>query len=209
MRTGEGHAGDEKEAYALGLWCADGYWWSSSIGLTNTEPQLVTRFGKYLESMLGTDRIRMRVYLVEGDLPDPHVLSITERVTLKPAYKMQRTAYQIYVNSRPLLRRFRDLREEVPTIPPELIGAYLGGRVDGDGTLGVTPRIAYATSREAKRDLALLEDRDIIGSVLYYKKANEYCVYLQKPTLGQFLDLIGPFSWKLEIRNESRQGQDQ
>lgn len=198
MRTGKGQAGDENEAYALGLWCADGYWWSSSIGLTNTEPQLITRFGKYLESMLGSDRVRMRVYVVEGDLPDPCVLSLTKRVMLKPAYKMKRTAYQIYVNSRPLLRRFREMRDAVTDISPHLVGAYFGGRVDGDGTLGVTPRIAYATLHEANRDLALLAAAGIVGSVLFYRKANEYCIYLHKGTLQQFLDLIAPYNWKLQ-----------
>ncbi|MGH9338601.1 MAG: hypothetical protein ACRD1R_03190 [Acidobacteriota bacterium] len=198
MVMGEGHPGSEEEAYALGLWCADGYWWSSSIGLTNTEPQLVTRFGYYLESMLGSDRIRMRIYLVEGDPPDPRVLSITKRVMVKPPYKMKKTAYQVYVNSRPLLRRFRELRDAVADISPQLVGAYFGGRVDGDGTLGVTPRIAYATLHEANRDLALLAAAGMVGSVLFYRKANEYCIYLHKGTLQQFLDLIAPYNWKLQ-----------
>ena len=32
---------DEEGFYILGLWCADSYWWGSSIGLSNTNIDLI------------------------------------------------------------------------------------------------------------------------------------------------------------------------
>lgn len=190
-------ARDADEAYILGLWCADAYWWSSSIGLSNAEPELTLRFGRYLTRILPPDRLRLRIYRVEDDPPDPEVLSLTSRISIRPAVKARRTAYHVYVNSRPLLRLFFDARERVEELPPELIGAYFAGRFDGDGSWGTTPRIAYTTREEAETDVRLLAKVGVPHtSVLHYANVNEYCVYLFKSNAGRFLELIGERSWK-------------
>jgi len=49
---------NEKDAYILGLWCADGYWWSSSIGLSNIDSDLIGIFQRFLKRHFPEDRIR-------------------------------------------------------------------------------------------------------------------------------------------------------
>ncbi len=192
---------DADHAYALGLWCADGYWWSSSIGISNVEPVLVTRFARYLMRFFPADRIRLRVYEVPGMAPDDRVLALTDRVSLRPACKMKRTAYHLYVNSRPLVRRFFADRERLHQLPAEYVGPYFAGRFDGDGSFGATPRIAYTRNREADVDRQLLARAGIQRtSVLYYEGANEYCIYLHTAVREKFRSLIEPFSWKATRR---------
>jgi hypothetical protein len=189
---------DAGEAYALGLWCADSYWWSSSIGISNVQPELVIRFARFLCTVLPPERLRLRVYEVPGDSPDARVLELTSSVSIRPPVKMKRTAYHLYVNSRPLVRSFFVARERVGEIPVDLIAPYLAGRFDGDGSIGDTPRIAYTTQAEAETDCRLLEALDVRRtSVLYYVKANEYCVYIHKADYARFERLIAPWSWKV------------
>lgn len=191
-------ARDADDAYALGLWCADGYWWSSSIGLSNVEPDLIEKFGRYLTETLCPDRLRLRIYKVPGHSPDKRLLALTTRVSFRPASKMRRTAYHVYVNSRPLLRQFLQARERVEDLPLRLIGPYFAGRFDGDGCLGSTPRIAYTKRVEAETDKRLLA---IVGvqrtSVLHYSRVNEFCVYIHRADLNRFLELIRSYSWKI------------
>ena len=197
----DGFVTDAEHAYALGLWCADGYWWSSSIGISNVEPELVVRFAGYLAKELGPDRLRLRIYRVAGNEPDPRVLELTSRVTECPAFKMKRTAYHLYVNSRPLTRRFFRDRDRLLEMPTGYLGAYFAGRFDGDGTWGSTPRIAYTTEKEALVDTSLLERAEVTNtSVLFYKKANEYCIYIHRPDWQRFEDLLRSSSWKVNRR---------
>jgi hypothetical protein len=184
------------EAYALGLWCADAYWWSSSIGLSNVEPELILWFGKYLGTLLPPERLRLRVYEVPGDPPDQKVLKLTDKVAMKPSYKMRRTAYHVYVNSRPLLRSFIAARERLSEIEDCFVGPYLAGRFDGDGVAGITPRIAYTTRGEAELDAAIFRRVGIATSVLVYEKANEVCVYFRRQHLDLVKSLIRRYSWK-------------
>ena len=188
---------DAQCAYAFGLWCADGYWWSSSIGLSNSEPELILRFGAFLERLLPRERLRLRIYQVPGREPDHRVLGLTEHRSVRPAYKMRRTAYHIYVNSRPLVRRFFAARGRVDRLPVRLLGPYFAGRFDGDGTFGATARIVYRSKVEAETDRLLLYRIGARGtSVLFYKKANEYCIYIHRSSLPRFAQLIEPYSWK-------------
>jgi hypothetical protein len=192
---------DAAHAYALGLWCADGYWWSSSIGISNVEPELVLRFGSFLTTELSPDRLRLRIYQVPRSKPDPRVLALTERISIRPASKMKRTAYHLYVNSRPLVRTFFAQRNRLCDLPREYLGSYFAGRFDGDGVLGDTPRIAYTTGEEARVDADLLGRVGVANtSVLYYKKANEYCIYIHRSSYARFQQLIGPHSWKVNRR---------
>lgn len=189
---------DADEAYALGLWCADSYWWSSSIGLSNVEPELVLRFGAFLSSAVGAERLRLRIYRVKESPVDDRVLALTDRVTICKPHKMKRTAYQIYVNSRPLLREVVSWRERLASIPTELIVPYIAGRFDGDGSLGSRLRIVYTTQAEAELDKRLLAKAGIERtSVLYYATSNDYCVYFHKANEQTFKLSLAPYSWKL------------
>ena len=188
---------DATHAYALGLWCADGYWWSSSIGITNVEPELVIRFAAYLAQVLSRDRFRLRIYWVAGSEIDPRLTALTDRISICPAAKMKRTAYHFYVNSRPLLRSFLYLRNHLDEVPHEFLGAYFAGRFDGDGSFGETPRIAYTTQEEARTDAVLLNRAGVTHiSVLHYARANEYCIYIRKTDWGRFRELLRNHSWK-------------
>jgi hypothetical protein len=197
----DGCVSEEQHAYAFGLWCADGYWWSSSIGISNTEPELVVRFGNYLASLFESDRLRLRIYRKPNVEADSRVLALTSRVSICSPVKMKRIAYHLYVNSRPLLRSFRVLRGELTALPAEYLGSYFAGRFDGDGSWGVTPRIAYSTVDEAQKDRELLEAAGITRtSVLSYAKANEHCIYIHVADQERFRSLIEPFAWKVNHR---------
>jgi hypothetical protein len=191
--------GSAEHAYALGLWCADSYWWSSSIGISNIDPELAVRFARYLVTVLGADRLRVRIYEVPGRPADERVLGLTEKISIRPAFKMTHTAYHVYVNSRPLVRRFMSDRarlEDVITAPN--LGPYFAGRFDGDGSWGSRPRIAYTTRLEAEADSRLLKQAGIDRtSVLAYDKARTFCVYIQRAELDRFRSLIERWSWKL------------
>lgn len=192
---------DADHAYAIGLWCADGYWWSSSIGISNVEPELVIRFARYLVTVLPPERLRLRIYKVDGSEPDPQVVALTQSISIRPAFKMKRTAYHLYVNSRPLVRCFNKWRELLDDVPVEYLGSYFAGRFDGDGSFGTTPRIAYTSRDEAETDVRLLKKAGVHRtSVLYYAKANEYCIYIHKASLERFRQLIEPFSLKANRR---------
>ena len=188
---------DVGDAYAFGLWCADGYWWSSSIGLSNVEPELIVRFGRYLLKSFDRDRLRLRIYAVPGDPPRASVLALTDRVSIRPQFKMKRTAYHVYVNSRSLVRSFFSGRSNLSKLEPHWVGPYFAGRFDGDGNWGETPRISYTYRDEAEIDAALLAGADVEAtSVLYYTKANEYCIYIHRRSWERFRNLVGPYSWK-------------
>lgn len=82
------------------------------------------------------------------------------------------------------------------------LGPYFAGRFDGDGCWGDTPRIAYTSREEAATDQKLLVRAGIREtSVLFYKRANEYCIYIQRPEWESFEQLIETDSWKVNRRN--------
>jgi hypothetical protein len=191
---------DVDDACAFGLWCADGYWWSSSIGLSNVQPELILRFGRYLLNLFPVERLRLRIYLVEGDLPKEAILALTGRVSVRPQSKMKRTAYHVYVNSRPLVRRFFSKRMSLATLPNIWLAPYFAGRFDGDGSFGDTPRICYTHQAEAEMDASLLARVGVATSVLYYSKANEYCIYFHRRSLERFESMIRVHSWKADRR---------
>lgn len=80
---------DEFSSYAFGLWCADNYWWSSSIGLTNVDAELVLRFAKLLMRFVLSERLKLRVYqLQSGSLgaPDQRLLQLVSAVDYQTMY---------------------------------------------------------------------------------------------------------------------------
>lgn len=190
-----------EEAYVLGLWCADGYHRTSSIGLSNTNLDLIIRFRKYLLNKFPKERLRLRIYVPlrhTGPLPSD-LDSIRGKISYLKVRKASRISYHIYVNSRPLLRRFRFLKACVKDIPKEKIIPYLAGRFDGDGSAGSDyrrdVRIVYGNIQEAKADQMLL-DKVICcrTSVYHYRKARTYCLYVSRLDAKNFLHEIRRFS---------------
>ncbi|MGH2756782.1 MAG: hypothetical protein ACRDI3_03235 [Actinomycetota bacterium] len=117
---------------------------------------------------------------------------------------MKRTAYHVYVNSRPLLRAFREARSGLPSLPNGAVAAYMAGRFDGDGSWGTTPRIAYTTLEECQVDRQLLSNVGVSQtSALFYRASSEYCLYFKKAEWPRVSEMLRPHSWKLGIRNSS------
>ena len=176
---------DAVTAYAVGLWCADGYHRTSSIGLSNTNEDLIRKFTQFLLRHFSEDRLKLRLYYPDNDL-------------------RRTTAYHTYVNCRPLLREFKTIKENPNLfIPRELIWPYLAGRFDGDGSVAkdfhCDCRIVYSTEIEARNDLVFLELMDFKLSKIYqYKKTRTFCLYISRFETDKFLNGIYPYSVKLQ-----------
>jgi len=176
---------DAETAYAIGLWCADGYHRTSSIGLSNTNKDLILKFSQFLLREFPRERLKMRLYYPDNAL----------RRTI---------AYHIYVNCRALLRKFRELKENPATfITKDLIWPYFAGRFDGDGSVAKDfyrdCRIVYSSEIEARKDLAFLETMGLqLCKVYHYKKARTFCLYISRLEVRKFLSEIYPYSVKLQ-----------
>lgn len=175
---------NNKNAYILGLWCADGYHRSSSIGLTSVDKILVKEFRKFLRQLFSDSRIKMRVYSQDG----------STGYFLK---KSKQNAYQIYVNSRPLLRVFKSARKNPENyLLKDNFSAYFAGRFDGDGSVAKNGRndlrIAYGYKEEAEKDASLLKKAGFIPSVYYYKNSKTYVLYVSRLESRRFLNFIAP-----------------
>jgi len=162
-----------EDAYILGLWCADGYWWSSSIGLSNMDRILIDKFRSFFAKHFSLERIKFN---------NNH----------------------LFVNSRPLLREFREARKNIINLSaPLIIQAYFAGRFDGDGSISKNLksdcRIVYSNEKEADIDKTLLGKIGILKTkIYYYKTANTYCLYVSRLEAGRFLEKILPYSVKMQ-----------
>src|SRR3989338_2638751 len=99
---------DPHHAYILGLWCADGYHRSSSIGLSSINREMIRIFSKFLITILNKERLRLRIYhskIITNSLVLPIKISKDQTSNLV-SKKSSHTAYHVYVNCRPLLREF-------------------------------------------------------------------------------------------------------
>ncbi len=176
-----------KDYYCLGLWLADGYWWSSSIGLSSTSNIFLARFRTFLKKVCPTHPIKERVYKP------------------KEGYKRKLIAKHVYVNSRPLTRDFMEIKHKSKlAIPLKFIPAYLAGRIDGDGHVdrkhrtGI--RIVYSNKEDAVRDLDLLKKlQDNPASLYQYEKANTWVLYFRKSFLNNIQPEIAKFAYKLRF----------
>jgi len=187
---------DSEAAYILGLWCADGYYRSSSIGLTNVDKCLIKRFESFLLRFLPKDRLRMRTYFPVGTNPHENNFQYEMR-------HAKQIAYQCYVNSRPLLRLFMSAEKELPSLSQEMIMPYFAGRFDGDGSIAPDLRsdlrIAYGNLLEAEQDLALLNKLKCFEATVYrYRSARTYVLYIRRTSAPIFLTSIKPFSVKVQ-----------
>lgn len=195
-----------KSSYILGLWCADGYHRSSSIGLTNTNPELIKHFAGFLLESFSQDRLRLRVYYPAHFSQEPSVKavsSLTDRIVFYPMAKCQKVAYQLYVNSRSLLREFRLAREQRGRLETKLIPPYLAGRFDGDGSVSRNVlhdfRIVYGQKGEAEVDRRLIRRLGIRKIRVYrYRTAGTYVLYVSRHETKSIVSLLASYSVKLQ-----------
>lgn len=190
-----------EEAYILGLWCADGYHRTSSFGLSNINLTLIRRFSKYLLNILPRQRLRLRVYipLAQHNKLPVNLDEICDKISYLKIRKAAHISYQVYVNSRPTLGRFRELRQNIENLTESEIIPYLAGRFDGDGSVGKDfrkdARIVYGNSQEAAVDKWLLATiRKYKTKIYYYKSAKTYCLYISRYDTKNFLREISLFS---------------
>ena len=192
-----------EDAYILGLWCADGYHRTSSIGLSNIDPELVRRFSKYLLKKFPAERLRLRVYVCDGDSADKALIREFISVSYLKAVKARHTAYHTYVNSRSLLREFIKERNERLKIEKDFILPYIAGRFDGDGSVAKDLksdfRIAYGSYNDAECDKTLLQKTFPCAATVYtYKKARTYCLYVSQKDAPRLVKELLPYSSNLQ-----------
>lgn len=163
----------EEDAYILGLWCADGYWWSSSIGLSNTDSDLISRFKKFLKRFFPESRIKF----------NRNHLFVNSRPLLRE-----------FISAKEKLNNFKNSK---------IIKNYFAGRFDGDGSIDKNLRndcrIVYSRKSEAEIDKNLLERIGITKTkIYYYKSAKTFCLYISRFEADNFLRKILPYSTKLQ-----------
>ena len=164
---------NEKDAYILGLWCADSYWWASSIGLSNTDLDLIERFREFLKGHFPKERIKF----------NRNHLFVNSRPLLRE-----------FVSAKNKLNELKDIK---------VVRAYLAGRFDGDGSIDKNLRndcrIVYGRKSEAETDKELLKRIGIDNTkVYYYKTAKTFCLYISRYEAKKFLKNIKPYSLKLQ-----------
>lgn len=181
-----------QDSYILGLWGADKYVRTSSIGLSNTNLLLVNRFAGFLMSRLPKDRLRLRIY---GNEVPENFEGI--KSTFCKGSKNKKPAFHIYVNCRPLVREFVFALENRNLLQGMNVNSYFAGRFDGDGSISNDIkrarfcRIVYGDMDDLQKDRVLLND--IRTSVYEYKRAGTYCLYFSTQTLNKFLERISPY----------------
>jgi len=163
----------EEDSYILGLWCADSYWWSSSIGLSNVDPALIAKFKDFLLKFFSEDRIKFN---------RNHIF-----VNSRPFLREFREARNN------LIKLEKD----------NLINAYFAGRFDGDGSIDKNfrndCRIVYGNKNEAEIDKSLLLRIGISNTkIYYYKTAKTFCLYISRYQAREFLEKIYNYSIKLQ-----------
>jgi len=164
---------NEKSSYILGLWCADSYWWSSSVGLSNTNPDLIKKFREFLERYFSEKRIKF---------------------TNNHLFVNSRPLLREFVYAKNNLSNLKKSK---------IIKAYIAGRFDGDGSIDKNLRndcrIVYGRKNEAEKDKKFLK---IIGinnvKIYHYKKARTFCLYVSRYEAKKFIKSILPYSIKLQ-----------
>lgn len=162
-----------EDSYILGLWCADSYWWSSSVGLSNTDDKLIGEFRKFLKKIFPEERIKF----------NRNHIFVNSRPLLRE-----------FISAKASLDRLED---------PDIIKAYFAGRFDGDGSIDKNLRndcrIVYGRKEEAEMDKKLLGKIRISNTkIYYYKGARTFCLYISRYQAKEFLGNIYPYSIKLQ-----------
>lgn len=199
-----------KKAYILGLFCADGYQRTSSIGLSNSDEDLLERFALFLRNYFSEERLKIRTY----HPPEMKIikisdkissLTLTQNIVCYPSLKAKRISCHVYVNSRPLLRVFNLAKTKLEKIDKKAIASYMAGRFDGDGSVNKVKdrdfRIVYSNYKEAKIDQNLLRKIGIHKTSIYhYKHAGTFCLYVWRQEIKKITKLLIPFSVYLQKR---------
>lgn len=195
--------GNAEAAYILGLWCADGYHRTSSIGLSNVDAGLALRMAGYLASRFGRARIRLRVHVPQGvERPVVYAKQMADTIVYRHVGKARQASYHVYVNSRAFLRQMRQWRADLDQLPAWAILPYLAGRFDGDGSVAKDGRhdlrIVYGTPDEAREDQGLLRRiRTYRTQVYAYRKSHTWVVYCSRMDTPDLLNDLRAFSSKL------------
>lgn len=195
---------EPKRAYFLGLWCADGYHRTSSIGLSNTDEGLISAFSQFLLIFFPHERLRLRVYanpIFQNEEYGKNLAKQLGIAKLSQLYleKSVQPTVHVYVNSRPLLRTFIKAKRDITLKQSESIVAYFAGRFDGDGSIAkdlrTDCRIVYTTKSEALKDQKLLIKIGISQTNVYeYKSARTFCLYIFRTQSEQFVEFIREYS---------------
>jgi len=200
---------NEFETYILGLWCADGFSRSSSIGISNTDIDLVRLSKKFLENYFPKERLRLTVYYPLDKYKDKQKQKLIPKdfweikTTFSVSKKAKHIAYHLYVNSRSFLGLFEECRQKIETVVKEKnIYIYFAGRFDGDGSVDKDfrrdCRIVYSTEKEAIDDLNLLRKFNFHLSKVYkYRNSKTYVLYVSRFEASNFLKNISKYSIKL------------
>jgi hypothetical protein len=190
-----------EDLYIFGLWCADGYFWSSSASVTNVDERIIAEFAVFLRKVFGFERIRLRIYHPLGQSVDTKLWEkFSSHIRSYPMKKCRQYSFQLYVNSRPFLRLLQRSRKNVGEMTKkEGTVAYFAGRFDGDGSVYADRksycRIVYGSGEEVRIDQKLLRNIGITEtSVYHYKKAREYCLYIKRSQARMFLEQISKYS---------------
>lgn len=174
-----------EDYYNLGLWLADGYWWSSSIGLSSSDRRFLRRFSKFLKRIAPDSPLKRRIYKSDQG-------------------KRKKRAEHIYINNRVITREFLSYKKKKFSIPERFLSAYLAGRIDGDGSIdqkyrsGI--RIAYGDKQDAERDVAFLGKDNV--SLYRYKAAKTWVIYLRKHFRDKIIPKVAKYSFKLLPRRD-------
>jgi len=171
-----------EDFYILGLWLADGYWWSSSFGLSSSDKRLIKRFGYFLKRIAPDYPLKRRIYKIGR------------------GQKRKKEAEHLYINNRAITRQFLLYKKKKNLFIPRIfLPAYLAGRIDGDGSIdrkyrsGI--RIAYGDRRDAERDVLFFGKQNV--SLYYYKAAGTWVIYLRKKFREQIINKVSKYSFKL------------
>ncbi len=195
------------DPYILGLWGADGYHRTSSIGLTAIYPELFKRFYDFFAEIFLQQRIKLRVYTNLGKpKPIPPAMSWYQgQISYAKGNKLSNQAWQLYVNSRPLLRQFRRMLKKRLTMPQQEIIPYFAGRFDGDGSVAKNLkndfRITYGNRHQAKIDQKLLIEAGFKNTNIYqYQQAGTYVIYVSTTESLSLSNRLKPYSAKLSAK---------
>jgi len=200
--------------YILGLWAGDGYWRSSSIGLTNKNISLIKVFYNFLRKKFERERIKLSVYSRRINRQEISKFLAIPPQNIKfylPSKKQKNDIFIIYVNSRGLLREFQEMKDNLTKyiVSFEDLLQYLAGRFDADGHYDRKKnrlRIAYTTKKEAENDSKLIQlFLKMKPPVKFYQEANEWILELQGKNWLSFINDILGFSRRAGLLQCHRQ----
>ena len=183
-----------EDSYILGLWGADKYVRSSSIGLSTTNVHLLKKFIDFFNTRFPKDRVRIRVYGTDGAFRFGEY-----KVSYCKPSKHRLQGMHVYVNSRPLVREFYTSLELRKELRGQCLYSYAAGRFDGDGSISSGSRsflrIVYGNERDVSLDKNLLEE--FSPRIYKYEKAGTYCLYIPQRNVSDFLSKTSEYSIKL------------